>query len=459
MRRLYRTRFRRNIFAGAILLVLSSLLVSSWFYYNYKKHQLIERYSAEILFDVPPTINKIVSSNIFPPLSEWERVYTERKTTTQVIMCDENNLQLWTSINIEKRNKRLKSMGITPPKVDNFCEDMNYPINSIQLVEKPSGAAFVVHTIKLHKTEYNPNGRLIFTKRVEDEVAPLKQLKYHVIFGLFGAFIILTGLIILIYKASFAPISRLEKELESIKHGKQERLERDYPEDLTSITQALNELMFQQKENEQRYRRALNDLAHSLKTRVAVSQALLDDIEEGKIHNINQQLLEMDDVIQGQLKRASLGVKGIVENATPIKPILNSLLLMFDKVHMDKGIRVEQFINNDQTLPMSKADVMEVFGNVLENAYRYAEKRIDVFINNTEEGIIITFNNDGPAVDESISETLFKRGVRADEQNPGTGLGLALCDEIVHSYKGAIWFETPSDPSMGASLKILLPYR
>jgi two-component system sensor histidine kinase PhoQ len=266
-------------------------------------------------------------------------------------------------------------------------------------------------------------------------------------------------LIFLVYRWSFKPFKVLEKELIDVKANRKEKLTHSYPEDLMPITSALNELMFQQKENEQRYRRALNDLAHSLKTRVAVSQALLDDIEEGKIHDINQQLLEMDDVIQGQLKRASLGVKGIVENATPIKPILNSLLLMFDKVHMDKGIHVEQFINSDQTLPMSKADVMEVFGNILENAYRYAEKRIDVFINNTEGGIVITFNNDGPAVDESISETLFKRGVRADEKNPGTGLGLALCDEIVHSYKGAIWFETPTDPSMGASLKVLLPYR
>ncbi|WP_231570831.1 ATP-binding protein [Vibrio jasicida] len=327
------------------------------------------------------------------------------------------------------------------------------------MIALTSGSHVLLHTIGLSEQDKIPGGRLISIKKMDQSIKPIEQLKWRIIkFALLGTLITLV-IVYFLFTVGFKPLNTLQVELSEIKAGKRTRLNDQYPEDLQSITRAFNELMFQQQENEQRYRRALNDLAHSLKTRVAVSQALLDDIEEGKIHDINQQLLEMDDVIQGQLKRASLGVKGIVENATPIKPILNSLLLMFDKVNMDKGIHVEQFINNDQTLPMSKADVMEVFGNILENAYRYAERRIDVFINNTEEGIIITFNNDGPAVDESISETLFKRGVRADEKNPGTGLGLALCDEIVHSYKGAIWFETPTDPSMGASLKVLLPYR
>ncbi|MFA0464638.1 ATP-binding protein, partial [Vibrio sp. 10N.261.45.F1] len=65
--------------------------------------------------------------------------------------------------------------------------------------------------------------------------------------------------------------------------------------------------------------------------------------------------------------------------------------------------------------------------------------------------------NDGPVIDNSISQTLFQRGVRADQKTHGTGLGLALCDEILHSYKGTIWFEQSDNPSVGVVLKILLP--
>ncbi|MGB1320515.1 MAG: ATP-binding protein, partial [Vibrio gallaecicus] len=224
-----------------------------------------------------------------------------------------------------------------------------------------------------------------------------------------------------------------------------------------NVTSALNELLFQQKENQERYKRSLNDLAHSLKTRVAVSQALLDDSSPTKNHQINQQLLEMDSLIQGQLKRASLGVKGITTNDTLLKPVLDSLVGMFTKIYTDKSIQFVSDYPDNQTLPLSKDDLMEIMGNILENTYRFADQSILFKVTNIDNQIMVEISNDGPAIDSNTSQSLFQRGVRADQQNPGTGLGLALCDEIIHSYKGAIWFETPEDPSMGVSLRILLP--
>lgn len=452
------TRFRRQVVVASVILTLTIGSLLGVMGYQYQKNRLLAQYAVELTNDLPSFLAEIWSSNLLPPFEQWQDSYANSSDKFSMVICDQKNNELWRSISPEAFHSLSKLDGV---KLYDLCRSdaLSQKIGSIKMIALTSGSHVLLHTIGLSEQDKIPGGRLISIKKMDQSIKPIEQLKWRIIkFALLGTLITLV-IVYFLFTVGFKPLNTLQVELSEIKAGKRTRLNDQYPEDLQSITRAFNELMFQQQENEQRYRRALNDLAHSLKTRVAVSQALLDDIEEGKIHDINQQLLEMDDVIQGQLKRASLGVKGIVENATPIKPILNSLLLMFDKVHMDKGIHVEQFINNDQTLPMSKADVMEVFGNVLENAYRYAQKRIDVFINNTEEGIIITFNNDGPAVDESISDTLFKRGVRADEQNPGTGLGLALCDEIVHSYKGAIWFETPSDPSMGASLKVLLPYR
>lgn len=100
---------------------------------------------------------------------------------------------------------------------------------------------------------------------------------------------------------------------------------------------------------------------------------------------------------------------------------------------------------------------MEVLGNILENTFRFAHRQILFKISDFDDQVLIEISNDGPAIDNATSQTLFQRGVRADQQNPGTGLGLALCDEIIHSYKGAIWFDTPEHPSMGVTLKILLP--
>ncbi|WP_060983447.1 ATP-binding protein [Vibrio splendidus] len=457
MKRLYKTQFRRRIFATAASILFTMVLTSTWFYYNTQKHQLFEDYSKNTLRELPSIVNELLSSGEIPPLTEWNRFYAKESSNTSVILCDHNSHQVWTSIDAERRTKQLAKLGISRPQIDNLCTDLNFPIDTIRLVEKPSGAAFIVHTMLWKGFKDQDDGKVILTQRVEHKMEPMKQLKYTTIGVLIVALTLISALLLLFYRISFAPFARLEKELHEIKQGKQNQLAESYPEDLHNVTSALNELLFQQKENQERYKRSLNDLAHSLKTRVAVSQALLDDSSPTKNHQINQQLLEMDSLIQGQLKRASLGVKGITTNDTLLKPVLDSLVGMFTKIYTDKSIQFVSDYPDNQTLPLSKDDLMEIMGNILENTYRFADQSILFKVTNIDNQIMVEISNDGPAIDSNTSQNLFQRGVRADQQNPGTGLGLALCDEIIHSYKGAIWFETPEDPSMGVSLKILLP--
>ena len=457
MKRLYKTQFRRRTFATAASILFTMVLTSTWFYYNTQKHQLFEDYSKNTLRELPSIVNELLSSGEIPPLTEWNSFYAKESPNTSVILCDHNSHQVWTSIDVERRTKQLAKLGISRPQIDNLCTDLNFPIDTIRLVEKPSGAAFIVHTMLWKGFKDQEDGKVILTQRVEHEMEPIKQLKYTTIGVLIVALTLISALLLLFYRISFAPFVRLEKELHEIKQGKQNQLAESYPEDLHNVTSALNELLFQQKENQERYKRSLNDLAHSLKTRVAVSQALLDDSSPTKNHQINQQLLEMDSLIQGQLKRASLGVKGITTNDTLLKPVLDSLVGMFTKIYTDKSIQFVSDYPDNQTLPLSKDDLMEIMGNILENTYRFADQSILFKVTNIDNQIMVEISNDGPAIDSNTSQSLFQRGVRADQQNPGTGLGLALCDEIIHSYKGAIWFETPEDPSMGVSLKILLP--
>ena len=457
MKRLYKTQFRRRIFATAASILFTMVLTSTWFYYNTQKHQLFEDYSKNTLRELPSIVNELLSSGEIPPLTEWNRFYAKESPNTSVILCDHNSHQVWTSIDVERRTKQLAKLGISRPQIDNLCTDLNFPIDTIRLVEKPSGAAFIVHTMLWKGFKDQEDGKVILTQRVEHKMEPMKQLKYTTMGVLIVALTLISALLLLFYRISFAPFARLEKELHEIKQGKQNQLAESYPEDLHNVTSALNELLFQQKENQERYKRSLNDLAHSLKTRVAVSQALLDDSSPTKNHQINQQLLEMDSLIQGQLKRASLGVKGITTNDTLLKPVLDSLVGMFTKIYTDKSIQFVSDYPDNQTLPLNKDDLMEIMGNILENTYRFADQSILFKVTNIDNQIMVEISNDGPAIDSNTSQSLFQRGVRADQQNPGTGLGLALCDEIIHSYKGAIWFETPEDPSMGVSLRILLP--
>jgi two-component system sensor histidine kinase PhoQ len=129
---------------------------------------------------------------------------------------------------------------------------------------------------------------------------------------------------------------------------------------------------------------------------------------------------------------------------------------MFAKIHQDKHI---QFIHNyeeKQTLPINYNDLMEVLGNILENSYRFAESYIILSVVERNEGFNIYIENNGEPLPNDKIESVFQRGVRADEKNPGTGIGLAVCEEIISSYGGHIWFHSQN---VGTRLEFFLPHQ
>lgn len=451
MKRLYKTQFRRRILISTLLTLMFCVLISTWFFYHYKKQAIVEHYTTQTLYELPGLVNETLSSGLFPPFSKWEEIFSKNSRSSSITLCNKNNHVMWSSIQLENKP------GQPSYNIQEICNDLNFPFNSIKLVENFNNSAYIAQTIPWGATKYNPQGRIIFTMKMDSHAAELQQLRITT-----GLILVLTLtcaslLLFFFYTVSFSPLQRLEKELSAIKKSKQNKLLEPYPEDLKNVTEALNELLFQQKESEERYKRSLNDLAHSLKTRVAVSQTLLSALGDGKTSEINQQLMAMDDVIQGQLKRASFGVKGIAENKTLLRPVFDDLIAMFNKIHFDKKLHVEESLSNKQTISMAKNDLMEVLGNVLENTYRFAFKTISIDVNQEEKGLLIEITNDGPPIDNNAMETLFQRGVRADQRHAGTGLGLALCDEIIRSYKGKIWFDSPSNPRMNVCLKIQVP--
>ena len=199
----------------------------------------------------------------------------------------------------------------------------------------------------------------------------------------------------------------------------------------------------------------MDDLAHSLKTRVATCDALLYQ-KQPPISEIMEQLHDMDSVIQHQLKRALMGSRGISKHHTQVSPILEKLTKMFNKIHQARTIEFIHNYEKDQTLPINYNDLMEILGNILENSYRFANNYIILSIVERSEGFSVHIENDGDTLPENKMNSVFQRGVRADEKNPGTGIGLAVCEEIVSSYHGQIWFQAQD---IGTRLEIFLPHQ
>ena len=286
-----------------------------------------------------------------------------------------------------------------------------------------------------------------------------KQTEQRIILFTVGTLISFILFIYFTYQWAIKPINKKRRELKRIQNVKKNFLDQpnDTESELTSIYRSTNRALFQAKEKEEQYKKTLDDLAHSLKNHVIASKLLLQDLQSGSTEMLFQQLTLMDDVIQSQLQRATLNIKELKPTTVVVSEPLQGLLSMFSKIYHEKRIEVCCFINEDQKLPIDKNDLMEILGNTLENSFRFASTKIVITIKQYSNDYILSIENDGPSIPEEQKKSLFLRGVRADKLNTGTGLGLALCADIIKQYNGSIWFDTPENKHLGALLKIKLP--
>ncbi|MDD9157951.1 ATP-binding protein [Aliivibrio sp. S4TY2] len=446
MRRLVKNQFRRRILFSFLGVVVGFLILNGYLRYQTARSDLITEYTLDIAYHFPSIFNEMVSSNFIMPLQEGNKsqYYNSSSKDITIVICDNNDNLLW------------DSMQKGPPShIENICTDLPKNENKPILIEKPSGAVFISHSMSIESNNDLPSRRVILLSRMEGKISRLHTLKIqlaisYTVLILIAIFGVLWG-----YNRSFHPLNKLHNELKNIKDNEQKKLIYHYPEELDPIAQTINRLLEQQDEQSSKYKKAMDDLAHSLKTRIATCDALLYQ-KKPPIADIMEQLNDMDSVIQHQLKRALMGSRGISKHHTLVEPIIEKLTKMFNKIHQEKGIKFIHNYTKDQTLPINYDDLMEVLGNIFENSYRFADSSIILSIIERSEGVNIHIENDGEALPHDKIKSVFQRGVRADEKNPGTGIGLAVCEEIISSYNGQICFHAQDT---GTRLEMFLPHQ
>ncbi|RME34404.1 MAG: hypothetical protein D6786_05010 [Gammaproteobacteria bacterium] len=241
----------------------------------------------------------------------------------------------------------------------------------------------------------------------------------------------------LILRWGLAPLREVAQELGEVEAGRRQRLGGDYPRELLPLTSDINQLLQSSQERITRYRHTLDDLAHSLKTPLAVLRAGLEARDTPP--ELLEQLERIDRTVEYQLKRAATAGGSLV--VTPIDPerIARRLVAALDKVYHEKEIRFSLEIPEGVRLHLEEGDLNEILGNLLDNACKWCRKRVRLRIASGEEGLVIEVEDDGPGVPPELQQAILHRGVRADEINEGQGLGLAVVREIVEDVlKGRI---------------------
>jgi len=230
------------------------------------------------------------------------------------------------------------------------------------------------------------------------------------------------------------PLSVLTNELEQIEKGKKKALDASYPLELQQVTKQLNALLVTEENQRKRYRNALSDLAHSLKNPLAVIQS-----EAGVSPNSTEQLQLINQIIEHQLKRAQSAGQSSWHLGVNVKQIVDKLTSTLSKIYQDKNLSFTEDIDSNATFKGDKADLMEILGNVLDNACKAAQQNILISVSVKNNQLVIEIADDGKGIDKSQQAVILSRGGRADTYQAGHGIGLAIVNDLVSSYQGQLF--------------------
>lgn len=252
---------------------------------------------------------------------------------------------------------------------------------------------------------------------------------------------------LLMLRWSLGPLRAVARDLERVERGERDRLPDLYPRELTPLTVSINDVIDNEREQRARYRNTLGDLAHSLKTPLAVMRTELESGVEGhSMHAvIADQVRRMDDIVAYQLARAAASGHATFSAPIEIEPLAESIVVGLERVYADRGVFCEFEIDPQARFYGEKGDLLELLGNVLENAFKWAKSRVVLTVRSEapaksgrRPGLLIIAEDDGPGIPEDRVELLLTRGVRGDERVQGHGIGMSIVQDIVKSYRGQL---------------------
>ena len=249
------------------------------------------------------------------------------------------------------------------------------------------------------------------------------------------------------------PLRQVRLELNKIESGNQQQIEQHYPQEIEQLTNNINLLLQQERNQKTRYRNALGDLAHSLKTPLAVLQSGLKSGNTAD-DSMKEQISRMNSIVEYQLQRAATAGTSTSAKLLKIEPVINRMLESLKKVYRDKDITLNVLAEDKLTFKGDEGDLMELLGNLLDNAYKWADERIDIIAESEGPKLSIRVLDDGPGIEPEQAQKLLERGVRADQNIAGHGIGLSIVHNIVDVYQGELLIKKST--LGGAEIHIIL---
>jgi two-component system, OmpR family, sensor histidine kinase PhoQ len=280
--------------------------------------------------------------------------------------------------------------------------------------------------------------------------------------GIAGILLVLVQIAIL--RWSLQPLRMLETDMKALQDGRQQRLDRIYPNELRPISGSINALIDSERSNLELSRNTLADLAHSLKTPLAVLQSEIENADDPAAFKseVYAQVQRMNDIVSYQLARAARSGHALYSAPVDVLPHAENIVQSLEKIYQARGVLCEFDVDDKAQFSGEPGDLQELLGNFLENAFKWAEHRVLLTVKPIYEpaarrpGLYLCIEDDGKGIASEDIPKILQRGVRGDERVQGHGIGMAIVQDIIRSYNGELSVDRSQELG-GARFSIRLP--
>ncbi len=253
-----------------------------------------------------------------------------------------------------------------------------------------------------------------------------------------------------------APLRALDRGLADVKAGRSARLEGRYPLEVQPLVDSFNSVLGRNAEVVARARSQAGNLAHALKTPLAVLEQAAGRPDAALPALVQEQVGLARRHIDWHLARSrAAAAEGLPGLRVALAPLLAGLQRVLSRVHAERALTLDWHSPASAAFAGEAQDLQEILGNVLDNACRWARSRVQLRARLAQGRLLITIDDDGPGIAAERRQAVLARGARLDESLPGSGLGLAIVDELVQLYHGRLQLE--DSPLGGLRLQLELP--
>ena len=290
-----------------------------------------------------------------------------------------------------------------------------------------------------------PDGRAVVLMAGADVMEQQKDIRRFALLSTLLMLLVSGGVVGAIFwqvRNGLRPLFTLQQKVADIREGRAEKVDGTYPKEIAPLADELNTLISHNKDVVERARTHVSNLAHGLKTPIAVLQNEAQTSKSEFAGIVQRQTETMKRQVDHHLHRARAAARGqVIGVITPVEDVIIPLARTLERIYRDKDIDFDINISKGLVFRGEKRDLEEMAGNLLDNACKWTKSQVHVRAKmKKSDNTMMQFTvfDDGPGLKKGQYEEALKRGARLDETTPGTGFGLPIVDDLARAYKGGL---------------------